>query len=128
VTDIDLIDEAGFIQALTLLAITHNIDIIHEEQEQRQDDEEANAEIEDDGAVDGEMDNTHAKIRKVLQLMERIADSEQIHTRRNKLPGSSMKIVNVLIKTDFLDPFKRRYPWYFRAELERLKTPKPKTF
>ena len=81
-----------------------------------------------DGHKDPEQANTMAKIRRILQLIERIAGSDGVSTGRNKrrLPGEDIKIVNI-IKADMLEPFKKRYPWYFRDELN-LETPRPKTF
>lgn len=79
-----------------------------------------------DGKADPELSSTMGKIRKILQLVERVAQSEGVCTRRNMRPGESIKIVNIL-KADMMEPFKKRYPWYFRDELN-LEMPKPKTF
>ena len=129
----EFLDEAAFIQALSLLAITHNLDAPVTGVSPTRQDDEANAgaldEEEDDdfdGKVDPELSGTMGKIRKILQLVERVAQSEGVCTRRNTRPGESIKIVNIL-KADMMEPYKKRYPWYFRDELN-LETPKPKTF
>lgn len=90
--------------------------------------EEANAEIEDedfDGKHDAELNSTTSRLRRVLFLIERIANSEGVCTRRNKRPGESIKIVNVL-KAEMIEPFKKRYAWHFKER--NVPTPVPKTF
>ena len=79
-----------------------------------------------DGRQDPEHATNMARIRKILELIERIALAEGISARKNKRPGESIKILPIL-KADTLEPYKKRYPWYFRDELN-LETPRPKTF
>ena len=70
----ELLDEPGFIQALSLLAITHNLDVPDTGvSPTRGQDDEANAVLEEededddfDGKMDPELANTMNRIRKIL--------------------------------------------------------------
>jgi hypothetical protein len=71
---VELIDEVAFIQALTLVAIAHES---AGNQDEDIDDDEANARIDDDDEEEkGESYSVNSRIKCILEMLQRIAQSE----------------------------------------------------
>jgi hypothetical protein len=57
-----------------------------------------------------------SSVEKVLQLIERMANSDGVHKKLKQGHNSSLSIkCNLLEKKDILEPFRHKYAWYFRT-------------
>ncbi len=75
------------------------------------------------------MNPINSMIVKVLKIVQRIAKSRGVCSRRLKSPGGEIKIVQIM-KNEILDPFKKSYPWFFKLDPHGrpFSPPRPKTF
>jgi hypothetical protein len=64
-------------------------------------------------------------VEKILQLVEKMANSEGVYRKLKKGVdiASSIKC-NLMDKKDLLDLFRAKYPWYFKSRYQIMGTKK----
>ena len=70
-----------------------------------------------------------SSIEKMLQFIEKIANSEGIYKRLRKGNDAANSIkCNLMDKKDILEPFRVKYSWYFKQKYQNEAGSKKKNF